>query len=283
MCWRERDLIREGKPPGCCDKPYCPWRHVNDPAESGAHVGATSPAVDDPTGWPVCRHVVDPTRFGTECPGPNGCGRSHCPLAGAFIRKQIHPNSRNSGPGPRRQTPDRDRRSPHPRADRRTPSRSRDRRDRDRSTSRRSSREGRGDRRRDDRSAGRERRQSREKDHTSRGAGGQRETRPKRPDFRGLPGAGGLGAADNGHRHASNPSLASLACVPITQRRAASSWPTPTPPSSTYLLRSSNLLYLIFGGCGGWPGGMPGLQHRHTRLAQRAEDEAERDGHTSCP
>ena len=139
MCWRERDLMtREGKSPGCCDRPNCPWKHVNDPAETGPLVGAASQALDDPTSWAVCRHVVDPTKYGERCPNPRECGKSHCPQAAAFIRKQIYPNTRNSGPGAsgRQQTPDRSRRSPGPRADRRTSSGSRgDRRDRDRSSS----------------------------------------------------------------------------------------------------------------------------------------------------
>ena len=199
-CWRERDLMKEGKPPGCCDKPNCPWKHANDPKDSGPQVGAAAPVLDDPTSWAVCRHIVDPTKYGS-CPDPKECGRSYCPQAAAFIRKQVHPDTRNSGTWatPRRQTPERNRRSPGPRNDRRTPSGGRgDRRDRDRSDSRRSSREGRGDRRGEERSSGRDRRTSRGADPSP--SRTRRETRPERPDIRGLPGAGAaaLGAADNG-------------------------------------------------------------------------------------
>ena len=124
MLERERDLMaREGKPPGCCDKPNCPWKHINDPPESTPRAGAAEQSSSDPGRWPVCKHVVDPTTYG-RCYSKD-CEKSHCELAAAFVRKQIFPNSRNSGPGTggRRQTPERNRQGSRPRTERRTPSR----------------------------------------------------------------------------------------------------------------------------------------------------------------
>ena len=88
-------MLKEGKPPGCCDRPNCPWKHVNDPPDTATRSGAMGPGPADPEAWAVCKHIVDPTTYG-QCDG-RSCGRSHCEVAAAVIRKQFFPHARNSG------------------------------------------------------------------------------------------------------------------------------------------------------------------------------------------
>ena len=89
--------MREGKPPGCCDREQCPWKHVNDPAKPQAaaagaadqsHLGST----DD---WIVCKCAVDPTNYGW-CEGPQSRGKSPCDIAVNDLRRRLFPGSRNN-------------------------------------------------------------------------------------------------------------------------------------------------------------------------------------------
>ena len=94
-CWREKELMGQGKGPGCCDKPNCPWKHVNDPPDPGVRAAPVDSGVPDPETWPVCKHIVDPTTYGA-CPEGRNCRRSHCDMAAAIVRKQFFPHARRS-------------------------------------------------------------------------------------------------------------------------------------------------------------------------------------------